>query len=228
MNKKYFLALILAGTTLIMSCNSGSVRRNPGKIYAPDMVYSRAYDAYTENPVFANKQTSQLAVKGTIARGHALPLHLDEDDLAGYKALDFPKKYNEEELAQGQRLWDIHCGICHGGAMDGQGPLFKSGKFASMPANLVAGTYYLELTPGQIYHTIQFGKNMMGSYYSQLNEQERWEVIAYIKKVQAGVSGASTYFMEGSDDQAATPKNEEPSQDENSENEGQENSNAGA
>lgn len=199
MKKKYLITLVIAGATFFAACNSGGIRRNPGRIYAPDMQYSRAYDAYTKNPVTPDGLTSQLPVPGTIARSQALPKHLAEADTTGYDALTFPKKYSAAELGEGKRLFDIYCAICHGEALDGQGPLFKSGKFASMPANLVSGNYYLNLPPGMIYHTIQYGKNMMGSYYSQLDEQQRWEVIAYIKKTQDDKKGVAFAYASEAD-----------------------------
>lgn len=205
MNKKYLVAIVIAGATLVSACNSGGIRRNPGRIYAPDMVYSQAYDAYTENPVTRNGLTSQLPVPGTIDRAQPLPKHLTETDMQGYFDLKFPKLYSGAEIDEGKRLFDIYCAICHGENLDGQGPLFTSGKFASMPANLVAGDYYLNLAPGMIYHTIEYGKNMMGSYYSQLDEQQRWEVIAYVKKMQDDKKGVPSPFLAGADSTAVVP-----------------------
>lgn len=207
MNKKYLIAIVIAGTTLVSACNSGGIRRNPGRVYAPDMIYSRAYDAYTENPVTRNGLTSQLPVPGTIDRAQPLPKHLTETDMQGYYSLKFPKLYNGAEIDEGKRLFDIYCAICHGEKLDGQGPLFTSGKFASMPANLLGGDYYLNLAPGMIYHTIEYGKNMMGSYYSQLDERQRWEVIAYVKKMQDDKKGVPSPFLVGVDSTIAAPTN---------------------
>ena len=54
MNKiKSIVVAGLAITLGLASCDSGNLRRSPGHIYAPDMTYSRAYDAYTSNPNFA-------------------------------------------------------------------------------------------------------------------------------------------------------------------------------
>jgi len=58
-----------------------------------------------------------------------------------------------------------------------------------MPANL-KDAKYLHRTIGQMYATIKYGKNAMGSYASQLDVKQRWMVIAYIKKVQAENGGA--------------------------------------
>ena len=176
------------------ACNqNGDKHRNPGKTYAPDMVYSRAYDAYTYNPNFADSQTSRLPVPGTIARGHELPDHLKEGDTTAYKTFTTNIRFTDDELKEGKRLYDIYCGICHGQKLDGQGPLFASGKFASMPANFKDGKY-LHMPVGQMYAAIKYGKNAMGSYASQLDVRQRWQVIAYIKKVQSENGGAAFAF----------------------------------
>lgn len=134
-----------------------------------------------------------MPVSGTVARGHELPDHLVEGDTNAYKTFTTDMRFSDAELAEGGRLFNIYCGICHGTALDGQGPLFTSGKFASMPANL-KDAKYLHMSVGNMYAAIKYGKNMMGSYASQLDVKQRWQVIAYIKKVQAG-SGGDAFTM---------------------------------
>ena len=210
MNKtKSIVIAVLAIGLGLTACNSGNTRRNPGKIYAPDMTYSRAYDAYTTNPNFANGQTSRLPVSGTVAQGHELPDHLVEGDTNAYKAFTTNLRFTDAQVAEGGRLYNIYCGICHGTGLDGQGPLYVSGKFAAMPANL-KDAKYLNMPMGTMYAAIKFGKNAMGSYASQLDIKQRWMVIAYIKKKQSenggspftlGVSGAAESTLA-----AATPE----------------------
>lgn len=194
MNKIKSILVASLGVTLgFASCDSGNLRRTPGHIYAPDMTYSRAYDAYTTNPNFADGQTSRLPVSGTIARGHELPDHLKEGDTNAYKTFSTSLKFTGDEMNEGKRLYNIYCGICHGQNLDGQGPLFASGKFASMPANFKDGKY-LHMSVGQMYAAIKFGKGMMGSYASQLDVKQRWNVIAYIKKIQSENAGDAFTF----------------------------------
>lgn len=186
-------SIVVAGLILglgLAACNSGNMRRNPGKTYAPDMTYSRAYDAYTENPNFEDNQTSRPPVPGTIARGHELPDHLNEGDTLAYKTFTTSLRFTEAELDEGKRLYDIYCGICHGQKLDGNGPLYKDGNgpYAAAPANFF-GPNYLHMPVGQMYAAVKFGKNMMGSYSSQLDVKQRWMVIAYIKKMQAENGG---------------------------------------
>ena len=206
MNKtKGIVVAILAIGLGLGACNTGATRRNPGKTYAPDMTYSRAYDAYTHNPNFADGQTSRLPVDGTVAQGHELPDHLVEGDTNSYKTFTTNLRFNEAEVTEGGRLYNIYCGICHGVNMDGQGPLFASGKFAAMPANL-KDAKYLNMPVGTMYAAIKFGKNAMGSYASQLDIKQRWMVIAYIKKIQSENGGAA--FTLGATETTAAPATE--------------------
>jgi len=194
MNKiKSILVGSLTITIGLVSCDSGDMRRTPGHIYAPDMTYSRAYDAYSSNPNFSDSLTSRPPVAGTVARGHDLPDHLKMDDTVAYKTMTTNLRFSAEELKEGGRLFNIYCGICHGTNLDGQGPLYASGKFASMPANL-KDAKYLHMPVGQMYGAIKYGKNMMGSYASQIDIKQRWMVIAYIKKVQSENGGDAFVF----------------------------------
>jgi cytochrome c553 len=186
-------SLAMAMGLVACSTNNGQLHRNPGKIYAPDMTYSRAYDAYTANPNFADSQTSRVPVAGTVAMGHELPDHLVEGDTNAYKAFTTNMRFTDVQLAEGKRLFNIYCGICHGTNLDGQGPLYTSGKFAAMPANF-KDAKYLHMTVGQMYAGVKYGKNAMGSYASQLDVKQRWMVVAYIKKVQSENGGDAYAF----------------------------------
>ncbi len=190
MNKIKSIVVAGLGITLgLASCDSGNFRRTPGHIYAPDMTYSRAYDAYTSNPNLGKDSLiSHLPVSGTIARGHAMPDHIAEGDSNAYKTFNTTEKFADADMKEGKRLFNIYCGICHGTALDGNGPLYSSGKFAAMPANF-KDAKYLHMPVGQMYAAIKYGKNMMGSYAGQLDPHQRWMVIAYIKKVQSENGG---------------------------------------
>ncbi len=184
-------SIVIAGIAVtfgLASCDSGNLRRTPGHVYAPDMTYSRAYESYTSNPNFEDGLTSRNPIAGTVARGHQLPDHMVEGDTMGYKSYTINERFTADDVKEGGRLFNIYCGICHGTALDGNGPLYSSGKFAAMPANFKDGKY-LHMPVGQMYAGIKFGKNMMGSYASQLDIKQRWMVIAYIKKVQSENGG---------------------------------------
>lgn len=193
---KLTTSILLAGAALFAAaCNSGEMRRNPGKTYAPDMTYSRAYDYYNHNPNFADGYTARIPVTGTVARGHDLPDHLVEGDTNAYKTFSTSMKFSADQLKEGKRIYNIYCGICHGTGLDGNGPLYNggNGKFAAAPANFKLEKY-LAMPVGQMYAAVKFGKNAMGSYASQLDIHQRWMVIAYIKQFQSQ-NGGSAFTM---------------------------------
>ena len=37
-----------------------------------------------------------------------------------------------------------------------------------------------------MYHSLQYGKGLMGSHASQLSQKERWLIIEYVKTLQKG------------------------------------------
>jgi mono/diheme cytochrome c family protein len=90
-------------------------------------------------------------------------------------------------MVEAERLYLINCAICHGPKLDGNGPLYKGGEgpFPAKPATLVGDAKYEGMPEGQMFYSITYGKNLMGSYASQLNRTQRWMVIHYIKAQQA-------------------------------------------
>jgi mono/diheme cytochrome c family protein len=174
----------------LASCSEYS--KDPGRVYMPDMSYSRAYEFYSDNPNYANGITAQAPVKGTVARGAALPDHLVEGDSNAFKALRYEGQLSMAQIEEGGRIYNIHCGVCHGTNLDGNGPLYNggAGKYPAAPANF-KDPKYLNMPAGTMYHAIMYGKNLMGAYASQLDYKQRWAVLAYIKKVQAENGGSA-------------------------------------
>ncbi len=98
-------------------------------------------------------------------------------------------------MKESERLYLINCGICHGTALDGNGPLYKdgTGPYIAKPRALIGDPITDNMPDGQMFYSVTFGKNAMGSYASQLNSTQRWMVIHYIKSKQAEkASGAKT------------------------------------
>jgi hypothetical protein len=191
MIKKLNIALCTAATAVVLLVSCGSDHRKPGRVYAPDMAYSRAYEFYSYNPNTSDSLTAQAPVSGTVARGSMLPDHIGEFDTILAKSNKYNGTFSAEQIEEGGRLYNINCGVCHGTALDGNGPLYNggNGKYPAAPANF-KDPKYLNMSVGTMHHAIMFGKNLMGSYASQLDAKQRWMVLAYIKKIQAENGGA--------------------------------------
>ncbi|WP_153797615.1 c-type cytochrome [Foetidibacter luteolus] len=206
MKKSAIISFITAGIVLV-SCSD--VKRKPGTVYMPDMAYSRAYETYSERDSMkfttdANDAEDRifynnLPVAGTIARGEEMPFPIAKDkqgDTTNYiasKQVPNPlPALNAAELVEAERLYLINCGVCHGAKLDGNGPLYKDGNgpYPAKPAQLVGNALYENMPDGQMFYSIAYGKNLMGSYASQLTRKQRWQIIHYIKTKQGKTGSA--------------------------------------
>ena len=171
----FILVLII---TSLLSCQN---KRKPNYQFFPNMYESVGYEAYGEYDVFPNKQEALVPPEGTIARGYSLYSYANTND--GYnsalKNLKTDLSSSEIDLKRGKELYEIYCGICHGNKGAGQGKLVKREKILGVPS-------YADrpITTGSIYHVIYYGKNSMGSYANLLNEEERWQVTAYVEALR--------------------------------------------
>jgi mono/diheme cytochrome c family protein len=204
--KKISITLsILLTVTIFVGC-SDDIRRKPGRVYMPDMAYSRAYETYSVTEEMKDSlrkkgiNFSNTPVAGTIKRNELLPFLVMKDNIGdtanyvGSKSVQNPLPVLDSlQQIEAGRLYLVNCGICHGPAMDGNGPLYKGGDgpFAAKPAQLVGDKKYESMPEGQMFYSVTYGKNKMGSYASQLNTMQRWMVISYIKSRQQAASKAA-------------------------------------
>lgn len=178
-------AVVLMTSLLFTSCNHE--RNNPGYAYMPDMYYSEPYDAYTENPVFADSITNQLPPEGSIAIGQTpypyKAKSFDDQQLAGLE-LSNPIEPDDENMAIGKEQFRIYCSNCHGVLGKGDGFLYTSKKFTAKPTSLVE-EYVLSKPDGEIYHIITTGSlsGLMGAHGAQIKADHRWMVINYMRSL---------------------------------------------
>ncbi len=184
MNKRVSY-LIIAIFTVFAGSSCDRDKNNPGYDYFPDMYYSRAYETYDPNPVFADSQTLQLPVAGTISQEQELyPYDRSEEGMLSAVSIVNPIKPDTAVLSRGKIVYQTKCSHCHGENADGQGILFTSGKYPFPPANLL-GEKVVNRTDGQMYHTITVGYGIMEPHDIIVRPDDRWKVILYIRSLQA-------------------------------------------
>ena len=172
------------------------------------------YDYYSKNTWGTEAAYYKMAqprkpVKGTIPRGYAGQVAPAENDVAIPANGSVPYYYGDTDeertramteiqvnpfpiteagLAVGKNLYNINCGICHGEKGDGNGWLVDENNFnAKYPAQPAIFTTdeFVNATEGRYYHSIMYGKNVMGGYADKLSYEERWQVVHYIRSLQA-------------------------------------------
>ena len=92
-----------------------------------------------------------------------------------------PVPATEESLAQGEKLFNRYCFVCHGMQGQGDGPVIKRGFY---PLNLTTPGV-IARTDGYIYAYIRYGgKVMMPSYRESISSEDAWDVVNYVRKLQ--------------------------------------------
>ena len=169
---------ILLSFFLMSSCFDSS---KPNYQYFPNMYESVGYGTYDESDAFPNGIEAQLPVEGSVPRGWQ-PYEF-EDSNEGYELakvnLTSPLLNNEDNLANGKKMYQIYCSVCHGSKGDGNGILMEREKFLGIPSYADR-----DITEGSIYHVLMYGINLMGSHAGQVNDEERWQISQYVLKLR--------------------------------------------
>ena len=102
----------------------------PNDVFLPNMVESVPYDAFAENPNYADGKTLQPPPDGAIPRG-AVRLHYstgtEEAKRAGQELRNPFLLTDTEAVRRGSVIYGRYCGVCHGGSGKGDGPVAMRG-----------------------------------------------------------------------------------------------------
>lgn len=198
-----------------------------------DYYYNTWEDASVENG--SGKSLLELSsprkpVNGTIARGYAganqpagaadrgvnvnpngsVPYYYEDTEAERTRAMaeivNNPYHITEAALANGKEMYNIFCATCHGDKADGNGYLVRDdgGVYPAQPANLI-NEEFTAASNGRFYHALMYGKNVMGGYSDKVSYEERWNVIHYIRSLQAKGNGTKYSHLKNTLNTTATP-----------------------
>ena len=207
MKNKFIKYTVILGSAafgvsvILSSCNDDP--KHPGYEYMPDMYRSPSYETYSINPNFKDSMTARRPVAGTIPRGSDYMPYPYPNTPEGYEAagkeLKNPFEKTEANVAEGKRLYETFCIHCHGAEGHGDGTIIANGKFPGAPPSYSGPLK--DLPEGKMFHTITYGKNLMGSHASQVNQTERWKIIMYVQTLQKlGTTTAAADSTQKKDD----------------------------
>ncbi len=209
MKKTVYIGLFVV-VMFLASCKKAGPN-SAGSEYMPDMGHSIAYEANYYNYYYNNTWGSEdeyyeyakpkLPVTGTVPRdlknkrrsqedAGTIPYdYVDTEDsraLATANLINNPYPISDDGLARGKDLYNTFCAICHGTKGDGAGYLVRDdgGVYPVQPAILI-NEEFTATSNGRLYHAIMYGKNLMGGYADKMNSEERWQVVHWIRALQA-------------------------------------------
>ena len=189
--------LIITTAVVLISCDS---KRQPGKIYMPDMTYSRAYETYAlrDSTIFTLDAAEAghkiyyngQSVNGSMKRGELAPYTVPNDSNGLLNLSSLVKNplapLTTADSAEAARLYNINCGICHGAKAEANGPV--AAKIGGVKSIIALSPTYSD---GRLFFVMAYGQNNMGSYASQLTREQRWRIVRYIRTLEPKTTAAA-------------------------------------
>jgi mono/diheme cytochrome c family protein len=163
-------ALALAGCT--RQTETTIIQYMPHMATTPNLKPQKGYDG------FGNGSGMLMPPEHTIARGYP-PFHFESPEEADAKMKN-PLPNDHETLMRGQKIYNIYCITCHGPRGHGDGPVVNP---FPIPKSLQSEDM-LKWGDGHIYYVITKGQGVMPSYAQQVQREDRWAVIHYIRALQ--------------------------------------------
>jgi mono/diheme cytochrome c family protein len=190
--------LILSMAVVFIGCKD---KTEPGRVYMPDMAYSRGYETYAtrDSAIFTTDPNNaghkiffnNLPPAGTLKRGELYPFNVPNDSNGLLNLSNQVKNplapLTGKELEEAGRLFNINCGVCHGAKAEANGPL--AGKIGGVKSIIAGSPGYSD---GRLFFVMEYGQNNMGSYASQLSREQRWRIVQYIRTLEPKVAAATT------------------------------------
>lgn len=195
-----FVAFTAISAIALTACHDKS---KPGRVYMPDMAYSRAVETYA--PLDSTKFTDDANNRGHFIYYNRKPVDstmtIDgmapfmpvppSADSAGYKmsaSINNPlPPMNSADSLEASRLFNINCAVCHGAKAENNGPV--AAKIGGVKSIVAAAPGFSD---GRIFYVMTYGQGNMGSYASQLSRTQRWRIVQYIRTLQPKPEAASS------------------------------------
>ena len=140
------------------------------------------YKTLAYSDFFGDSRSARPLVEGTVARGHLNDDRLlCEGKVEGKPAEMFPFPVTGDVLKRGQERFTIYCSPCHDRAGTGHGMVVQRG-FKQPPS------YHIDrlrqVPPGYIFDIMTRGFGQMPSYAAQVQPEDRWAIVAYVRALQ--------------------------------------------
>lgn len=93
-----------------------------------------------------------------------------------------PVAADARSIANGHRLYQVNCAVCHGELGDANGPMRQlSRNYGFAPA--INGAATAARSDGYIWGMLRNGRGLMASF-NRIPESERWDIVNYVRGLQ--------------------------------------------
>ncbi len=104
------------------------------------------------------------------------------------RKLKNPVPATPEALAAGKQIYTEHCRRCHGDDGDGKGE--KAAELSVAPGDFTNVGEMSRRTDGELFWQITRGRLPMPSFEDKLSDEQRWELVDYIRTFAPKTSNA--------------------------------------
>ena len=206
-----FVAVVATISGVVSSCKSDP--NSPGFEYMPDMYRSPALEAYSGNAFYADSMATRKPAENTVPRGfmpYPYPNTTEGYEAAGAE-LKNPLAYHADLVAEGKEVYTKFCVQCHGKDGQGDGPVASNPRWPGPPPPY--NGRLADLPEGKIFHSITYGKGLMGSHAAQISQEDRWKLVYYVQKLQ-GKDLEAMHAEKPADDNNSQPESTEEASEE--------------
>jgi mono/diheme cytochrome c family protein len=133
-----------------------------------------------------------LLITGTVSL--RLQARFPKDDAwiapSSAKSLKNPVPVSAAGLSSAKAIYADKCVQCHGETGKGDGP--ESTSYSPLPASISDPQRMSAVTDGELFWKITEGRRPMPSFRKQLNDEQRWQLVNYIRSLAKPPSPANS------------------------------------
>jgi mono/diheme cytochrome c family protein len=164
------LAISIATITLLPGCRL-------------DMHVQPKQNPFERSTFFPDQRSERPLVEGTVARGQLRADTYFYSGRIGNTLGDYmPFPVTKEVLERGRERFNIYCSPCHSILGDGKGFVPSRGFSQQPPSYHIPRLQKAPL--GYFFDVMTNGFGIMPDYRSQIEAEDRWKIVAYIRALQ--------------------------------------------
>jgi mono/diheme cytochrome c family protein len=108
---------------------------------------------------------------------------------AAARNLQNPVPATGDSVEAGMKNYSTYCQSCHGAKGDGKGE--RAEKLSIAPSDFTDAHAMVQMTDGELFWKISHGRRPMPAFQEKLSEQERWQLVDYIRTLARNPDGGA-------------------------------------